>query len=107
MMYVCCVCVWGGGGGGGGGERRFSCIYVGWDHFFLGGGVKILISIFFGVSEISLFWGYEDFVDISLQNWTGLRGHFYTFQGFFLRSMCRMGILFGVAQNYKYFLGSG
>ena len=51
--------------------------------------------------------GYEDFVDISLQNGAGFRGHFYTFQGFFLMSMCRMGILFGVAQNYKYFLGSG
>ena len=66
--------------------------------FFWGGG---------GGSEISFFLGYEDFVDISLQNWTGFRGHFYTFQVFFLRSMCRMGILFGVAQNYKYFLGSG
>ena len=24
-------------------------------------------------------------MDISLQNWTGFRGHFYTFQGFFLK----------------------
>ena len=29
------------------------------------------------------------------------------FRVFFLRSICRMGILFGVAQNYKYFLESG
>ena len=33
-----------------------------------------------------------DFVDTSLQNWTGFRGHFYTFQVFYLRSKCRMGI---------------
>ena len=65
--------------------------------FFWGGGVK----------KYHYFWGYEDFVDISLQNWTGFRGHFSAFQGFFLRSMCRMGIFFGVAQNYKYFWGSG
>ena len=101
-----CVCV--GVVGWGGGTEIFIYIYVGWDHF---GGFKILnFNIFFflgggGGSEISLFWGYEDFVDISLQYWTGFRGHFYTFQGFFLRSMCRMGILFGVAQNYKYFWG--
>ena len=56
-----------------------------------------------GVQKYHYFWGYEDFVDISLQNWTGFRGLIYTFQGFFLRSMCRMGILFWVAQNYKYF----
>ena len=71
-------------------------------------GIKILnFNIFGGFQKYHYFWGYEDFVDISLQNWTGFRGHFYTFQGFFLRSMCRMGISFGLAQNYKYFLGSG
>ena len=65
-------------------------------------GFKILnFNIFGGFQKYHYFWGYEDFVDISLQNWTGFRVHFYTFQGFFLRSMCRMGILFGVAQNYK------
>ena len=62
-------------------------------YFFLGGGG--------GGQKYHYFRVYEDFVDISLQNWTGLRGQFYTFQGFFLRSMCRMGILFGLAQNYK------
>ena len=67
-------------------------------YFFFGGG---------GVQKYHYFGGFEDFVDISLQNWNGFRGHFYTFQGFFLRSICRMGILFGVAQNYKYFLESG
>ena len=93
------MCVCGGGGGG----LRFSYIYVDWDHF---GGFKILnFNIFGGVQKYHYFGGYEDFVDISLQNWTGFRGHFYTFQGFFLRSMCRMGILFGVAQNNKYFRG--
>ena len=94
-----CVCVCGGGGV----TLIFSYIYVGWGHFW---GFKILnFNIFGGGSEISE--GYEDFVDMSLQNWTGFRGHFYTFKGFFLMSMCRMGILFGVAQNYKYVLGSG
>ena len=53
--------------------------------FFFGGGVQ----------KYHYFRGYEDFVDISLQNWTGFMGHFYTFQGFFLRSMCRMGIFWG------------
>ena len=91
-----------------GGTLIFSYIYVGWDHFW---GFKILnfnIYFFFGgggggVQKYHFLGGCEDFVDISLQNWTGFRGHFYTFQGFFLRSMCRMGILFGVAQNCKYF----
>ena len=81
----------------------FSYIYVGWGHFW---GVQNLEFQYFGGFQKYLRV-YEDFVDISLQNWTGFRGHFFTFQGFFLMSMCRMGILFGVAQNYKYFLGSG
>ena len=42
-------------------------------------------NIFGGVQKYHYFFflggGYEDFVDISLQNWTGFRGHFYTFQG--------------------------
>ena len=96
-----CVCV---GEGGGGTEifiyiRRLGPLWgvqnLEFQYFFGGGGVQ----------KYHYFGGYEDFVDISLQNWTGFRGHFYTFQGFFLRSMCRMGILFGVAQNYKYFRG--
>ena len=92
-------------GGGGGGTLIFSYIYVGSEHFW---GFKIMnFNIFGGFQKYHYFWGYEDFVDIPLQNWTGFRGHFYTFQGFFLRSMCRMGIFLGVAQNYKYFLGSG
>ena len=103
MAQECvCVCV------GGGGTLIFSYIYVGWDHFW---GFKILnfnIIFFLGGGGFQKYLrGYEDFVDISLQNGAGFRGHFYTFQGFFLMSMCRMGILFGVAQNYKYFLGSG
>ena len=78
-----CVCV----GGEGGGYSDIFYIYVSWDHFW---GFKILnFNIFFffggggGGSEISFFLGYEDFVDISLQSWTGFRGHFYTFQVFF------------------------
>ena len=75
-----CVCVWGGGGGGaggGGGTLIFSYIYVGWDHFW---EFKILnFNIFGGFQKYHYFWGYEVFVDISLQNWTGFRGHFYTF----------------------------
>ena len=95
------MCVCGGGG------LRFSYIYVGWGHLGGGGGSNLEFQYFGGFQKYHYFWGYEDFVDIPLQNWTGFRGHFYTFQGFFLRSMCRIGILFGVAQNYKYFLGSG
>ena len=95
-----CVCVWGGGG------CSDIFIYIRRLGPFL--GVQNLeFQYFRGVQKYHYFWGYEDFVDISLQNWTGFRGHFYTFQGFFLRSMCRIGIFFGVAQNYKYFLGSG
>ena len=60
-----------------------------------------------GVQKYHYFWGYEDFVDISLQNWTGFRGHFYTFQGFFLRSMCRTGMFFLGSPKLQIFLGSG
>ena len=48
---------------------------------------------------------YEDFVDISLQNWTGLRGHFLYISVFFLKVHVQDGDIFGVAKNYKYFLG--
>ena len=62
-----------------GGGLRFSYIYVGWDHF----GFKILnFNILGGSQKYHYFGGYEDFVDISLQKWTGFRGHFYTFQCF-------------------------
>ena len=53
MCVVCvCVCVWGGGG-----ERRFSCIYVGWEHFFFffgggGGGQNLDFNIFGGFRNI-------------------------------------------------------
>ena len=95
-----CVCVCGGG---------YSDIFIYIRTLGPFVGVQNLeFQYFWGeVRKYHYFWGYEDFVDISLQNWTGFSGHFYTFQGYFLRSMCRMGILFGVAQNYKYCLGSG
>ena len=42
--------------------------------------------IFGGFQKNEYFLRYEDFVDIFLgssQNWTILRGHFYTFSGLF------------------------
>ena len=112
LMPQECVCVWGGRGGG----YLDIFIYIRRLGPFL--GVQNLeFQYFEGFQKYRYFRGYEDFVDISLQNWTGFRGHFYTFQGGFLRSMCRMGKLFGLAQNYKvskgakirnrYCLGSG
>ena len=72
LMPQECVCVWGG-------TLIFSYKYVGSGHFL---GFKILnFNIFGGCQKYHYFWGYEDFVDISLQNWTGFRGHFYAFQG--------------------------
>ena len=117
-MCVCgvCVCVWGG-------TLIFSYIYISSDHFwgfkilnFIihfffgggGGGVRNIIILLF--IYLFFFWGggggvYEDVVDISLQNWSGFRGHFYTFQGFFLRSMCRMGIFWGSTPKLQIFFG--
>ena len=75
LMPQECVCVWGGGY-----SDIFIYIYVDSDHFW---GFKILnFNIFWGFQKYHYFWRYGDFVDISLQNWTGFRGHFYTFQGF-------------------------
>ena len=57
---------------------------------------------------MNIFWGYGDFVDIFLgssQNWTIFRGHFYAFQGLFLRSRYRMEDFLGGCYNFKYFLG--
>ena len=69
--------------------------FVGSGHFL---GFKILNFNIFGVfRKMNIFWGYEDFVDIfwgSSRNWTILRGHFYAFQGLFLRSRYRMGDIF-------------
>ena len=63
-----CVCVCGGGGG----TLIFSNIRR--------LGFKILnFNIFGGFQKYHFFGGYEDFVDISFQNW----GQFYTFQAFF------------------------
>ena len=52
-------------------------------------------NIFGGFQKNKYFLGYEDFVDIfwgSPQNWAIFRGYFYAFEGFFLRSLYRMGI---------------
>ena len=43
-----------------------------------------------------VFWG-------SSQNWAISRGHFYAFQGLFLRSMYRIGDIFGVAKIRIFF----
>ena len=99
-----CVCV------GGGGTLIFSYIYVGWDHFWR---FKILnFNIFWGFQKYHYFFfffggggGYEDFVDISLQNWTGFRGHFYTFQGFFLRVNVQDGDIIWDSPKLQIFLG--
>ena len=89
--------------GGGGGGLRFSYIYVGWDHF---GRFKILnFNIFGGFQNNHYFWGYEDFVDISLQNWTGFRGHFYTFQGFFLKVNVQDGDIIWGSPKLQIFFG--
>ena len=67
-------------------------------------------NIFGGFQKYHYFWGYEDFVDLSLQNWTGLRGHFYTFQGFFLKVNVQDGdIIWGSPklQIFFFFLGGG
>ena len=99
------------GGGGRGGYSDIFYIYVSWDHFW---GFKILnFNIFF------FFLGGRGFRNIILLGVWRFCGYYHYktglvlgvisihFRFFFLRSMCRMGILFGVAQNYKYILGSG
>ena len=41
----------------------------------------------------------------SSQNWTGFRGHFYSYLGYFLKvSVQNWDIIWG-CQNFKYFLG--
>ena len=87
------------------GTLIFSYIYVGLDHFW---GFKILnFNMFGGFRNIIIFGGMKILWIYHYKTGLVFRGHFYTFKGIFLRSLCRMGILFGVAQNYKYFLGSG
>ena len=94
-----------GGGGGGGGTQIFSCIRS--LRLFL--GFKILnFNFFFGFQKNNIFGGYDDFVDIfwgSSQNRTIFRGHFYAFQGLFLRSMYRMGDIFWGLLKSKIFFG--
>ena len=81
-------------GGGGGGTLIFSYIRR-LGPFF---GFKILnFDIFLGFQKNKYFLGYENFVDIfweSSKNWTIFRGHFYAFQGLFLRSRYRIGDIF-------------
>ena len=58
---------------------------------------------------MNIFWGYEDFVDIfwgSSQNWASLRVISIHFRVFILRSMCRIGIFFGVAKILIFFWGA-
>ena len=68
--------------------------------------------MFWGVfRKINIFGGYEDFVDIfggSSQNWTIFyifMGHFYAFQGLFLRSRYRIGVFFWVVKISNILLG--
>ena len=71
-------------------------------------GVQNLeFQYFWGGSEISLFLGVWRFCGyiITKLDWSFL--YISGISGVFLKSMWRMGILFWVAQNYKYFLGSG
>ena len=97
-----CVCVCGGGGGGGG-TLIFSYIYVGWDHSW---GFKILnFNIFGGFQKYHYFRGMKILWIYHYKTGLVLGVISIHFRFFFLRSMCRMGILFGVAQNYKYFFG--
>ena len=58
---------------------------------------------------MNIFFGYEDFVDISLgssQNWTVFRGHFYAYYRLFRMSRYRMGDIFGVAKISNIFGGT-
>ena len=90
-----CVCV--------GRGLIFSYIYVGWDHF---GGFKILnFNIFGGFQKYHYFWGYGDFVDISLQYWTGFRGHFKYISGGFLKVNVQDGDIIWGSPKLQIFLG--
>ena len=97
MMCVCvcvcvCACVCGGGEGG---TLIFSYIYVGLDHFF---GFKILnFNIFGGFRNMIIFWGMEILWIYPHKTGLVLRGNSIHFR-VFLRSMCPMGIFFGVAK---------
>ena len=58
---------------------------------------------------MNILLGYEDFVDIFLgssQNWASLRVISMQFRVFFLRSMYRTGIFFGVAKISNIFWGA-
>ena len=59
---------------------------------------------FLGFSEKWIFFGYEDFADITKLDY---RGHFYAFSSLFLGSRYRIGGggIFGGCLNFKYFLG--
>ena len=53
---------------------------------------------------MNIFWGHKDFLDIiwgSSTNWTGFRGHFYAFLGYFLIVNVQNGDVF------LFFFGGG
>ena len=105
-----CVCVCGGGGG-------YSDIFIYIRRLGPFLGFKILNFNFFffffffwgggGVRNIIIFRGMKILWIYHYKTGLVLGVISIHFRVFFLRSMCRMRILFGVAQNYKYFLGSG
>ena len=58
--------------------------------------------------KINIIFVYEDIMDIffgSSQNLTIFRGTFYAFYGLFLRSIYRMGDIFGGLLKSQIFLG--
>ena len=52
--------------------------------------------------QLPFFWGWG-----SLQNWSIFRGHFYAFQGLFLKVMVQNGDIFGGLLKFHFFFGGG
>ena len=101
----------GWGGGGGGGTLIFSHILR--LRLFFGvqnSELQYFLGFFFEKNEyflgcvkilwIFFFWGGGVITKLGL-----FEGHFYAFQGLFLRSRYRIGIFFGVAKISNIFLG--
>ena len=79
--------------------------YIGSGYFFVGGGSNFLnFDIFWGFQKndilfgMKILWIFFFLGGGSSQNWAIFRGHFYAFEGLFLRSTYRMGDIFWVAK---------
>ena len=72
----------------GGGVLRYFRTYVGWGHFL---GFKTLNLIFF-------FWRIKILWIFFYHHYTLFRGHFYAFEGLFLKKRYRMGKFFWIAK---------